>query len=356
MVDWLTGPMADVDDTGTGEITAFAPALAIAVLTAAWRTGAAPAEIAGRVGLAAEALADPVRRVPHALLCRCWSTLAAESDDFGLQAARLSASGRRSLVDVAMMSARDIHGALATFVRFQRWMHDGAEHRLRVEADVATLQFGLVRGYRLPAVLWDFLTAMAVLRVQSLTRVMPLAVRLPRAEHEDAAGARALFAAPVTYAAAAPTVVWPRSALARPLAARDDALHELLARQLEVALELPPATESRLAVEADAIVAAVQRSLATDLLRGDVAMTAVARRLGTSPRSLQRRLQQHGTTFQAELDGVRRALAQRLMAEPGASAKAVAYAVGFSELSAFTRAFRRWTGRTPSAFARDGAI
>lgn len=342
----------DVEKAG---VTAFANAIAVAVLTAAWRTGDAPPVIAARLGLAVESIADPVRRVSHELLVRCWTMLAEDADDFGLRAARLFAGGGRSLVDYAMMSARDLHGGIATFVRFQRWMHDAADHRLCIDGEEATLQFGLVRGHRLPAVIWDFLTGMAALRVQALVGGMtPLRVHLPRAEHTDAAAARDLFAAPVVYDAAAPAVVWPRSALTRPVVARDDALHHLLARQLEVALGLPSATEPQLlAAEAsEETVAAVRRVLATELLRGEASMTTVARRLGTSSRSLQRRLQASGTTFQAELDGVRRALAQRLMAEPGASAKAVAFSLGFSEMSAFTRAFRRWTGQTPTAYAR----
>jgi AraC-like DNA-binding protein len=346
--------MAELHADGAG-VTAFSQAIAIAVLTAAWRTGDAPPEIAARLGLAVESIADPVRRVPHAQLVRCWTMLADDADDFGLRAARLFAVGGRSLVDYAMMSARDLHGALDTFIRFQRWMHDAADHRLRIDGDEVTLQFGLLRGHRLPAVIWDYLTAMAALRTHALVGgTTPLRVHLPRGEHADVAAAHELFGAPVVYGASAPTVVWPRSALTRPVAARDDSLHHLLARQLEVALGLPSATELRLfaADAGEEVVAAVRRTLATELLRGEAGMTAVARRLGTSPRSLQRRLQAGGTTFQAELDGVRRALAQRLMAEPGASAKAVAFALGFSEMSAFTRAFRRWTGQTPTAYAR----
>jgi AraC-like DNA-binding protein len=94
--------------------------------------------------------------------------------------------------------------------------------------------------------------------------------------------------------------------------------------------------------------------LAAGLLRGEVTLEAVARALGVSTRSLQRRLAQAGTSFQAELDAVRRALAQRLLVEPGASVKAVAYSLGFSQVPAFTRAFRRWTGTAPHAFMRAG--
>ncbi len=69
-----------------------------------------------------------------------------------------------------------------------------------------------------------------------------------------------------------------------------------------------------------------------------------------SARSVQRALRAEGTSYQLLLDDVRRELALRHLAVRGTSAAEVAFLTGFSEPSAFSRAFRRWTGSTPGEF------
>jgi AraC-like DNA-binding protein len=74
---------------------------------------------------------------------------------------------------------------------------------------------------------------------------------------------------------------------------------------------------------------------------------AVARKLGLSARTLQRRLAEAGTSFQDVLDEVRAGAARRLLRDPALAVSEVAFSLGYAELSSFYRAFRRWTGQTP---------
>ena len=74
----------------------------------------------------------------------------------------------------------------------------------------------------------------------------------------------------------------------------------------------------------------------------------VARELRTSTRTLQRRLRDAGTTYQALLDDVRRRSARRLLANTKLDAGEVAFLLGFEELNSFTRAFHVWEGTTPT--------
>ena len=90
-------------------------------------------------------------------------------------------------------------------------------------------------------------------------------------------------------------------------------------------------------------------------LKGEVPrIDAVAKGLAMSPRSLQRALSDEGTTYQELLDQARRGLAMRYLADSGAVIFEVAILLGFSEPSAFHRAFKRWTGHTPREFQRLG--
>jgi AraC-like DNA-binding protein len=74
----------------------------------------------------------------------------------------------------------------------------------------------------------------------------------------------------------------------------------------------------------------------------------VAPALGVSARSLQRKLRAAGSSFEQELDQVRREVAEALLAQAHVSLGEVAARVGFAEQGSFTRAFQRWTGSTPS--------
>jgi AraC-like DNA-binding protein len=95
----------------------------------------------------------------------------------------------------------------------------------------------------------------------------------------------------------------------------------------------------------------VEATIEPLLPAGDAAIERVARALGLSRQTLYRRLKEEGTTFEALLDGVRRRLAIELIRE-GASVKDAAYRLGFSDPAAFSRAFKRWTGSSPSTMGR----
>ena len=72
-----------------------------------------------------------------------------------------------------------------------------------------------------------------------------------------------------------------------------------------------------------------------------------------STRSLQRQLREEGTSYKGILDEVRQELAQQYMQDPKMPIKEVTFMLGFSEVSNFTRAFKRWTGQTPAAYQAD---
>jgi len=96
----------------------------------------------------------------------------------------------------------------------------------------------------------------------------------------------------------------------------------------------------------------VQNLIRNELRGGNAALNRVAEQLGMSARTLQRKLQASGTSHQKLLDEVRHELALRYLREPELAVCEVAYLLGFSESSAFHRAFKRWTGTTPNEFRR----
>jgi len=98
-----------------------------------------------------------------------------------------------------------------------------------------------------------------------------------------------------------------------------------------------------------ALVQEVRGVLARTLCDGSPTIRSVARACGMSVRTLQRRLEEQGTVFRDLVQATRRELAERYLAAPDASLTEIAFLLGYAELSAFDRAFRRWTGTTPLA-------
>jgi AraC-like DNA-binding protein len=103
------------------------------------------------------------------------------------------------------------------------------------------------------------------------------------------------------------------------------------------------------------VIAQVRRKLLAAFPAGAPNQATVARALGMSPRTLHRRLADAGTSFEKLLDDTRRELAAEYLRRSDHSVGEVAYLLGFAETSSFNRAFRRWTGTSPSDFRQARA-
>jgi AraC-like DNA-binding protein len=98
----------------------------------------------------------------------------------------------------------------------------------------------------------------------------------------------------------------------------------------------------------------IRRALLQGLHQQDLNAAMLAQQVGVSPRTLHRRLQEHGTSYQTLRDTVRSELAQSYLGERHLAIDEVAYLLGFAETSTFYRAFKRWTGVTPGEYRRGG--
>lgn len=105
----------------------------------------------------------------------------------------------------------------------------------------------------------------------------------------------------------------------------------------------------------DSLALSVEKEIAVLLPHGKAQVGEVARNLGMSQRTLARRLAAEGVTFAAVLENLRSALARRHLLDPDLSVSKIAWLLGYKDVSAFTNAFKRWTGKTPRAVRQEAA-
>ena len=103
------------------------------------------------------------------------------------------------------------------------------------------------------------------------------------------------------------------------------------------------------------IIGRVREAIAVELRGGNPQLESIARRLAMSPRTLQRRLRDRGAFFNDVLDAMRFRAAKSYLAQGDTAGTEVAYLLGFAEQSSFNRAFKRWSGQTPTDYRRGTA-
>ncbi len=332
------------------EPSVVAPVVA-KILAAAGLAGGNPAALAAAAGIAPEVLADREGRVPLASVQVLLAALERQLGDaaFGLHLAEMArAGGANNVLSYAVQSSRTYGEALQRSVRYTRFLHDAAELQVIHDGDRVRARYLVHHGDGAHPYGAQFSLAQLVLSgYGSLAgRYRVLAVSFRHPEPADAAARETflrVFRVQPAFGEPHDEVVLPRALLDEEQPGGDAALSAHLDRHIAPALER---------AGGDAFLVRVRRAVGEDLSGGLPDIDGVAARLRMSSRSLQRRLRDAGTSFQKELDLVRRDLALRYLDEPMSLAE-VAFLTGFSEPSNFHRAFKRWTGRTPAEARRQ---
>jgi AraC-like DNA-binding protein len=291
--------------------------------------------------LTPQLLANDDVRVTPAQFCVAWSEAARQLGDpqLALRLAAATPAGAFGVVEYVCRSAPTLGDALRHWVRYLNLLDDAVEVALVEEHDRACVRVVTESEAPAPAS-HELCFALLLAHARRLATVpfRALSVDFVHPAHGDVAAYRKALDAPVRFKAEYTQLVLPRSALALPLASADPTLLGILQRHADA---LKPADQGQ-----PPLIEAVERALAATLKDDEATIETVGKELGLTARSLQRRLRDEGTTFGDLRDGVRQKLAARYLAD-GMSNAEISFLLGFSEPSAFFRAFKRWTGRTP---------
>ena len=173
----------------------------------------------------------------------------------------------------------------------------------------------------------------------------PLAVCFTHARPQQVSEQERIFRAPVHYGCPRNELLLDRALLSRPQPRAEPRLLAMLDRQLAGLLSALPEDRS--------FQAAVRRCMMDELPEREPGMATIAAKLHMSPRSLQRRLKSEGTSFAQVLFSLRHDLALRYLRDERLAIGEVGFLLGFLDVAAFQRAFKRWTGSTPAQYRRS---
>jgi AraC-like DNA-binding protein len=266
----------------------------------------------------------------------------------GLRLGQTAPPHMLSVVGQLLLTCPTIREALAELERFMPLLLRESRVHLVEQGEHASLIFDVAPAFASSRFVTE-LTVTLVLRVgrQLVQEVSaPLEVRVRHAAPPWAALYDEAFGCRTVFSAERDEIVFPARwlDLAQPFA--DEALRSLMRHRAEVLLRTQETRQS--------VQSRVRTLLLEDQSLSEVDSGSVARRVGMTPRSLRRRLRQEGVVLSDLVDELRREIAFRELRDADTPIKQIADRVGFSEVSAFHRAFKRWTGMTPAQY-RAGA-
>ena len=311
------------------------------------RWGVTPGELLSGSGMREDALTDPDARLSVGALAalieraRSLTGEGALGVHLGLQM-RVSAHG---YLGFAAMTASTLREALELAVRFGPTRSTALALRLHVEGPVAALvfeenaDFGAARD----AVLLSMMVGLA--QIGGAITGRELVGRADFAFPEPPYWARVAGAVPdVRFGQPANQLVFDAALLELPLVMSDRASLRLAQEQCERALD---------ALGLDGRIVARVRGVIAKKEGGAGSLEEAAAQLHMSPRTLKRKLASQGVTYSSLAEAERRERALLLLRSSELSLDEVADRIGYSDVANFTRAFRRWTGRTPASYRKE---
>ncbi|MDH4224221.1 MAG: AraC family transcriptional regulator ligand-binding domain-containing protein [Deltaproteobacteria bacterium] len=320
---------------------------------AAQRQGVDPKELLGVVGLAPDILEDPQARISCWMTKKLFETAARMTGNpaLGLSVAEEVSAESLDVVGFIFLYSATMGDAIRKIARYYRLLSDVVAIRLYNDGGQATVTVvSYLPDRPLPPQSVEAVLAMFVgLLRQGLGFDFPLKKALFQHDTpEDSEPHQRFFKCPVMFNQPVNSIEFDGTLLAQPMVRQDPVLAALLQRHAEMIQNgLPPT---------DKLADYVRVEISAGLANGEPTMSEVAGSLGIKPRSLQHRLKEENTTFQEVLDSLRQELAMKFLLEKGMAVSDVAFLLGFSEPSPFHRAFRRWTGKSPSEFREQWRV
>lgn len=309
------------------------------------RMGVEPADVLASAGLTPDAIEGTESQITYSAFGR----LLAESANrthcahLGLLAGRMWRLADLGLAGELARHSRTVGEALETLTVYQHLNAEGGIAYLNAGEETAELGYAIY----LPGVsgvdqIYDGVIAVVYNSVRELCGPgwRPSEVLFAHARPDDLSPYRDLFRVTPRFNAEVSALRFPVRWLTKPIDGADEAQRRRAQQRAD-------------AVEGGQVVEQVRRTLRILLLRGKHKGDELAQMLSMHRRTLNRRIKAEGSTFQHVLDEVRFTVARQLLTGTDISLDDIAAMLGYSGVSPFMRAFRRWTGSTPGGLRRS---
>jgi AraC-like DNA-binding protein len=301
--------------------------------------------ILGLAGLPRERLIDPHGRLPADTSFAFWEAAIHISGDpaIGLKVGARLRTGALGSYEYLLRNSETFEQVAERADRFMRLVDDTARLELRKDERVAALRIYRMGGYPFPpSDVETLFSAAASIHRKELAGAAFAAVRFTHAALTDSKVYTQHFGCPVTFGTDSNELQFPAALLEQRAPSADPSLGMVLEEYAaHLVTQLPTG---------DPLVSAARGMILDELKAGAPSPASVARALHMSERTLRRRLEAEGTSYQALLEGLREQLAREYVVRTRDGFEAVAQRLGFRDASTFFRAFKRWTGTTPAQY------
>ena len=321
-----------------------------AAIPAVLRTlGSDPATVLAEAGVDPALFDDPGNLISLAGLGRLVKLCVARTGcrQFGLLVGQQGGLHSLGLVGLLAMHSPDVGTALRRLGDDMHLHHGGTLTAVASDGDAATLSYDILQrnveaadqiGDGALAVLFNIMRALCGPGWQ------PIEIRFAHRQPDDVRPFRAFFKVDLRFDTGQNAIVFPAAWLQQRLPAADPELQRLLGKQIEL-LEVR---------HGDEFPEQVRGVLRAALMTGHASADEVAALFSMHSRTLNRRLSAFDTRFRELLDECRFEIARRMLESTALDVSGIAAALDYADASAFTRAFRRWSGTTPADWRMRG--
>jgi AraC-like DNA-binding protein len=239
-------------------------------------------------------------------------------------------------------SSRTLSDALQHLARYASIANEGVSLKYfdRSNFGVSFRYVGVGRHHDRHQIEFFIAAVVRLFRHLTGTGLMPSCVRLAHRSAGERKEFIKFFGGQVEFCAAVDEVSFASTNKDMPIVSADHYLNELLVTYCEQALRRRPTNRGTFRFD-------VENAIVPLLPHGKATLGEVARGLGVSQRTLARRLAVERLTYSEVLESLKKDLAKHYLADEGLSISQIAWLLGYQEISSFTHAFKRWTGRTP---------
>ncbi|HYD63278.1 MAG TPA: AraC family transcriptional regulator [Noviherbaspirillum sp.] len=318
------------------------------LLAAASARGVPADKLAAAAGLPVDAFATLPESLPVTVYVRLLDAGAELACDphFGLHVGECVELGAYNVYGLILLSCRDFGQALQQTLRFEGLAHDLGRSALRVDGRFAEYRWDCAVPAASRHLVESVFAGIQITAGWLAGRPLPPAeISFTHPAPADQSEHRRLFGEGIRFSAPANTARFDAALLSWPVRNADVGLYPVLQQHAEQLLQ------AKQRAQGDAgIVAQVRSVIVRNLAQDRVRVATVAEEMNITQRTLQRKLNEAGVTFQQVLDQTRRDLALDYLKRDKLSLAEIAFLLGYQEQSSFCHAFKEWTGLNPGAY------